>query len=94
LARQMVNHGHIKVGGRRVTVSSCILKTGDEIVVADTPKARQMAARGLEAMQSAPVPTWLTLDKDAFKGVVNRAPNREDIDPIVNEQLIVELYSR
>jgi small subunit ribosomal protein S4 len=53
-----------------------------------------MAARGLELTQISPVPDWLVVDKENFSGSVTRVPSREEIAPIVNEQLIVELYSR
>lgn len=93
-ARQMVGHGHIFVNGKRVTVPSFSVKSGQEIEVYNTPKARQMATRNLEASQLSPVPTWMTLDRDAFKGVLARIPTRDEIQPIANEQLVVELYSR
>jgi small subunit ribosomal protein S4 len=64
------------------------------ISVREGARSRSLAARSLELMQITPVPDWLTLDRDNVKGTVNRVPSREDINPIVNEQLIVELYSR
>ena len=48
----------------------------------------------LDLTQAVPIPDWVTVDRDNFKGTVNRVPEREEIDPIVNEQLVVELYSR
>ena len=93
-ARQMVSHGHVLVNGRRVTVPSFSVKSGQEIGICNTPKARQMATRNLEASQLNPMPTWMTLDRDAFKGVLTRIPTRDEIQPIANEQLVVELYSR
>ena len=93
-ARQFVGHGHITVNGRKVDISSANLKPGDVVAVKDNPRSRSLAARSLELTQITPVPDWLTLDKDNFKGTVARIPTREEIAPIVNEQLIVELYSR
>ena len=93
-ARQLVSHGHVAVNGRKVDVSSCNLKPGDTIVVKDKPGSRRLAAKYLELTQIAPVPDWLTLNKDQFSGQVARIPTRDEIAPIVNEQLIVELYSR
>ena len=67
---------------------------GDVITVKDNPRSQQLAMRGLDLTQVTPVPDWVTLDRDALTGTVNRVPTREEIDPLVNEQLVVELYSR
>jgi len=93
-ARQMVNHGHIAVNGRKVTIASFNTKIGDVVEVRGNAVSRQLATRGLAAMSIATVPEWLLIDKDNFKGEVKRIPTREEIAPIVNEQLIIELYSR
>ena len=93
-ARQMVSHGHVQVNGRKVDVSSYNVKTGDKITVKDSPKSRSLAARNIELTQIHPVPDWLTVNKEQFAGEVARIPTRDEIQPIVNEQLIVELYSR
>ncbi len=93
-ARQMVSHGHVSVNGRKVNVSSYTLRPGDEVVVKDKPGSRRLAARYLELTQIAPIPDWLVVDKENFSGKVARIPTRDEIAPIVNEQLIVELYSR
>jgi small subunit ribosomal protein S4 len=93
-ARQLVSHGHVAVNGRKVDVSSYNVKPGDTILVKDKPGSRRLAAKYLELTQIAPVPDWLTLNKEQFTGTVARIPTREEIAPIVNEQLIVELYSR
>jgi small subunit ribosomal protein S4 len=93
-ARQMVSHGHVAVNGRKVDVSSYNVKAGDTVVVRDKPKSRRLATKHLELTQIAPVPDWLVANKEQFSGQVARIPSREEIAPIVNEQLIVELYSR
>jgi len=93
-SRQMVGHGHVQVNGRKVDISSYNVKPGDKVTVKDHPRSRGMAARGLELTQISPVPDWLAVDKENFSGSVKRIPSREEIAPIVNEQLIVELYSR
>lgn len=93
-ARQLVGHGHVQVNGRTVNVSSYNVKAGDEVTIKDKPKSRQLAARNLELTQIVPVPDWMTVDRDGFKGTISRIPTREEMQPIVNEQLIVELYSR
>src|SRR2546430_14275109 len=77
-----------------VNVASYNVKAGDEIAIKDNPKSRQLAVRNLELTQIAPVPDWLTADRDGLKGKVAHIPSREEMQPIVNEQLIVELYSR
>lgn len=93
-ARQMVSHGHIKVNGRKVNVPSFGLKVNDIVEVKDSSVSRQMGTRNLDASTSRAVPDWLSLNKDAFKGTVVRIPSRDEIQPIANEQAVVEFYSR
>jgi small subunit ribosomal protein S4 len=93
-ARQMVGHGHIRVNGRKVSISSYALKVNDVVEVRDSSVSRQMATRSLELSTSRAVPDWLSLNKDGFRGVVTRVPTRDDIQPIANEQAVVEFYSR
>ncbi len=93
-ARQLVSHGHVLVNGRKVDVSSYNVKAGDEITIKETPKSRQLASRNLEMTQITPVPDWLVANRDAFSGKVTRIPSRNEMQPMVNEQLVVELYSR
>ncbi|MCX8157353.1 MAG: 30S ribosomal protein S4 [Verrucomicrobiae bacterium] len=93
-ARQMVTHGHIRVNGRKVNIPSYTLKVNDEIEVRNHNVSRQMATRNLESSTSRAVPDWLLLDKDNFKGRVVRIPSRDEIQPIANEQAVVEFYSR
>ena len=93
-ARQMVSHGHIRVNGRKVSIASCALRANDTVEVKDGRVSRQLATKNLESSTSRAVPDWLTLNKDAFKGVVVRIPTREEIQPIANEQAVVEFYSR
>ena len=93
-ARQLVGHGHVAVNGHKVDISSFNVKAGDVVTVRDKPKSKQLATRNLDLTQIVPVPDWLTINRDAMSGTVARIPSREEIAPIVNEQLIVELYSR
>ena len=93
-ARQMVTHGHIRVNGRKVSSPSFNVKPGDVIEVRETPATRQLATKSLESAQVRPVPSWINFTREAFKGQVVRIPTRDEIQPIVNEQLIVEFYSR
>ncbi|GDY19879.1 hypothetical protein LBMAG56_12240 [Verrucomicrobiota bacterium] len=93
-ARQFVTHGHVKVNGRKVNVPSFAAKVNDVIEVADNKVARQLATKAMEGATSRAVPEWLTLNKEAFKGSLVRMPTKEDINPIANEQAVVEFYSR
>jgi small subunit ribosomal protein S4 len=93
-ARQMVGHGHVKVNGRKVNIPSYALKVNDVIEVKDSNVSRQLATKSLEISTSRVVPDWLSLDKNAFKGTVMRIPSRDEIQPIANEQAVVEFYSR
>jgi len=80
--------------GRKVNISSYSVKSGDAITVRDNPKSRRLAARFLDLTQISPVRTGSSSTSDQFSGKVARIPSRDEIAPIVNEQLIVELYSR
>ncbi len=93
-ARQMVAHGHVKVNGRKVNIPSFGLKVNDTVEVKESNVSRQLAVRSLELSTSRPVPDWLSLNKEGFKGVVMRVPSRDEIQPIANEQAVVEFYSR
>jgi small subunit ribosomal protein S4 len=93
-ARQMVSHGHITVKGRKVSIPSYALKVNDVIVVKNNNVSRQLATKNLEVATSRAVPDWLSLNKEEFKGTVMRIPTRDEIQPIANEQAVVEFYSR
>jgi small subunit ribosomal protein S4 len=93
-ARQMVSHGHVRVNGRKVSIPSYSLRVNDVVDVKDTTVSRQLATKNLELATSRAVPDWLSLSKDQFKGVIMRIPTRDEINPIANEQAVVEFYSR
>jgi small subunit ribosomal protein S4 len=93
-ARQMVSHGHIQVNGRKVNVPSFSLRVNDVITVKNTNVSRQLATKNLEISTSRSVPDWMNLNKEEFKGTVMRIPTRDEINPIANEQAVVEFYSR
>ena len=93
-ARQMVCHGHIRVNGRKVNIASFALKVNDVVQAKDSNVSRQLANKNLESATSRAVPDWLSLGKDELKGVVMRIPTRDEIQPIANEQAVVEFYSR
>ena len=93
-ARQMVSHGHITVNGRKVNVPSFGLKVNEAVAVKNSNVSRQLATKNLEIATSRSVPDWLSLNKEEFKGTVMRIPTRAEIQPIANEQAVVEFYSR
>ena len=93
-ARQLVNHGHVQVNGRKAAIASFALKVNDVITVKNHNVSRQLATKNLEVSASRAVPDLLSLDKEAFKGTVMRIPTRDEIQPIANEQAVVEFYSR
>ena len=93
-ARQMVSHGHVSVNGGKMTIPSYTAKINDVVEVKDRSASRQLATRNLEYSTSRVVPEWLQLEKDAFRGTVMRVPTRDEIQPIADEQTIVEFYSR
>lgn len=94
-ARQLVNHAHFTVNGKKVNIPSYLVKAGDVIEVAESSRSSEAFKRLMG--QDAPmflVPAWLEREKNALKGTVTRFPAREDIDVPVEEHLIVELYSK
>ena len=93
-ARQMVSHGHVLVNGRKVNVPSFALKVNNVVEVKNNNVSRQLATKNMELAASRSVPEWLMLNKEEFKGTVMRIPTRDEIQPIANEQAVVEFYSR
>lgn len=94
-ARHLVNHRHFTVNGRSVNIPSYIVKRGDVIAIKEKSRSKEVFKTALEhAGERAPIPAWLQLDKEAFKGVVLREPERADVPPDIKESLIVELYSK
>ncbi len=93
-ARQMVSHGHVTVNGRKTNASSMNVKPGDKVAVKVTERSKRLAVKAIDQTSAQSTPDWLQVDKDALIGTVVRIPTRDDINPIVNEQLVVELYSR
>ena len=93
-ARQLVRHGHFTLNGRKVNIPSIQVKAGDVLQLRE--KSRKIAAisESLEGVVRRGIPQWLELEKDAFKGTVKLLPVREDITMPIQEQLIVELYSK
>lgn len=93
-ARQLVRHGHFTLNGKKVNIPSLQVKAGDVLQLRE--KSRKVAAisESLEGVVRRGIPQWLELDKDAFKGTVKAMPVREDVTMPIQEQLIVELYSK
>jgi len=93
-ARQLVRHGHFRVNGRKVNIPSFQVKVGDVVAVKEKSRKVVRINEALEAVDRRGVPAWLDLDKGGFKGTVKSTPSRDDITMPIQEQLIVELYSK
>jgi len=93
-ARQLVRHGHFMLNGRKATIPSMQVKAGDQIILREKSRSVACINEALGAVVRRGVPQWLELDRDAFKGTVKTVPVREDITTPIQEQLIVELYSK
>ena len=94
-ARQIVRHGHINVNGRKCNIPSALINVGDEITVRESSKNNATILSARDATAHAPAPNWIEVDREGLKGRVQSLPKREDLVQIqLNEQLIVELYSK
>ena len=93
-ARQLVSHGHISVNGKRLDIPSALVKVNDVIAVDEKSRSNAFFKGLAESYESLSTPAWITADTANMSGTVTRFPNRDEIDVPVNEQAIVELYSR
>ncbi len=93
-ARQLVRHGHVAVNGRKVNIPSYEVSVGEEIAIREGSLKLAILEQAKEFASHQNAPTWLEIDRDNYKGRVLSLPKREDINQPVNEQLIVELYSK
>ena len=93
-ARQLVNHGHFQVNGKRVNIPSYLIKEGDVISVAEKSKSLPKIKAVLENTDGKVIPKWLELDRENASGKVVTLAQRDDIDLDIQETLIVELYSK
>lgn len=93
-ARQLVRHGHFTLNGRKANIPSIQIKAGDVIQLKEKSRKVMCVNESLESVVRRGIPQWLELDKDAYKGLVKTLPTREDITMPIQEQLIVELYSK
>ena len=93
-ARQLVRHGHFTVNGKRINIPSYQVRPGDVIEVREKSRKVQKIIDSLANVDRVPRPAWLELDKEAMRGKVTQAPTRSDVSSDIDEQLIVELYSK
>ena len=93
-ARQLVRHGHFAIDGRKAHTPSIQVRPGQVVTVREKSRKVERITAALEALEGRAVPQWLEIDKEAFAGTVKQLPVREDITLPIDEQLIVELYSR
>jgi small subunit ribosomal protein S4 len=94
-SRQVVRHGHVQVNGRKVNIPSFIVKPNDEIAIRESSKNHPTILSSRDATAHAPSPSWMDVDRDNLKGKIIGMPRRDELVQIpINEQLIVELYSK
>jgi len=93
-ARQLVRHGHVEVNGRKVNIPSFQVSAGDSITIRERSRKLVVVEQAKETMSHQTIPTWMQADRDNFTAKVLSLPKREEINMPVNEQLIVELYSK
>src|ERR1700757_1892060 len=93
-ARQIVRHGHVEVNGRKVNIPSYQVNVGDEIAIRESAKKQIIIEQGTQYAAQNPVPVWLEANFENLSGRVLTLPKRKDVNLPVNEQLIVELYSK
>ena len=93
-ARQFVLHGHVLVNDRKASVPSAILRVGDTVAVKDSARSKESASRSVAASAPDRLPVWMNFDATNLRAEVLAVPTREQIAPIVDEQAVVELYSR
>ncbi len=93
-ARQLVLHGHVTINDKRVNIPSCMVRAGDLIGLKEASKKLVVIEENISRMEHKGIPAWLEMDSGSLKGKMLNLPLREDIDLPVQEQLIVELYSK
>lgn len=93
-ARQLINHGHMLVNGRKLSVPGAMIRVSDVVEVRQSSRELVPIQSALSAVDGRGIPEWLELDKAAFKGTIRALPTKDQIALPVNEQMVVELYSR
>jgi small subunit ribosomal protein S4 len=94
MARQLVTHGHIQVNGRKMSVPSALVKPGSVVALREKSRKNEQVKICVDTAKGRGVPAWLELDADQFQGTVRQLPARDEILMPIQEQLIVELYSK
>lgn len=93
-ARQLVRHGHFDVNGRKVNIPSFLVRAGDLVSVREKSRKLDLLTEALAALPRRQIPVWVEVNAEQFSGEIKAFPSREEIGGTVNEQLIVELYSK
>ncbi len=93
-ARQLVRHNHFTVNGNKVDIPSYRVKPGDEIAVKEKSQKVPQIIEAMQTVVRRGIPNWIEVDKEKFKGILKALPNREDLTMPIQEQLIIELYSK
>ncbi len=93
-ARQLIKHSHFILDGKKVSTPSILVKPGQKVGLREKSKKVTRIVGALDALEGRSLPQWLEIEKDAFEGTIVQLPTREDITIPIDEQLIVELYSR
>jgi small subunit ribosomal protein S4 len=93
-ARQLVRHDHFTVNDKKVNIPSYLVKPGDQIGVKEKSKKVPQVIEAIETVVRRGIPDWIEVDKEKFKGTLKALPNREDLTMPIQEQLIIELYSK
>lgn len=93
-ARQLIRHNHFQIGAKKVNIPSYQVKPGDIITLKEKSRKNALIIENLEGVARRGVPSWLELDKGNFQGTVKAMPNRDELTMPIQEQLIVELYSK
>jgi len=92
--RQLIQHGHISVNGRRVNIPSFLIKQGDVVEPREKSRELDMVRSAMERLSQKQIPAWIHVDPESMRGVVQALPKRHDLTMPFHEQLIVELYSK
>jgi len=93
-ARQLIRHGHITVNGKRVNIPSYEVTVGDQVAIRESSRKIDRITQAMESASEKGLPGWIELQKEAFTGVLRNLPSREELTMPIQEQLIVELYSK
>lgn len=93
-ARQFVRHNHVELNGHKANIPSMLVKPGDVVAVRDRERSKSLAAAAFASISNRQLPEWIEVDSKNFRGQIVSVPTREQIAPAVDEQLVVELYSR